>query len=57
MCICVYVCVEVQCERKREREGGMAERERIREGGNVFVCVGVHAYMRCILAVLLLHKI
>ena len=36
--------------RGREREGGMAERERerIREGGNMFVCVCVHtsdAYM------------
>ena len=30
--------------RGREREGGMAERERerIREGGNMFVCVCVH---------------
>ena len=40
--------------RERERE---RDRERIREGGNVFVCVGVRAYMQCILAVLLLHKI
>ena len=43
--------------RERERKGWQRERERIREGGNMFVCVCVCAYKRCIHVVSLLHKV